>query len=193
MSWSVARSYAEKWVESIENKVLKECARQCTSKNPKDRGTMSDVLSMLKASEPAAMYADAYELYTKEDYAGAVGILEDMVSGGNQDALFLLARCNSQGQGVQKNEVRAADLYGMAADKGHAEAQFRLAEFRQMGEVWTRIVNAPPSSTNSRRITATLRRSFSSESSTRMARAWNKTINEPHARKLYMSLVPCAI
>lgn len=38
----------EEWVGTIENDVLRRCAEKCTNEDPKNGGTISDILSILK-------------------------------------------------------------------------------------------------------------------------------------------------
>lgn len=55
-----------------------------------------------------------------------VAALQEAADGGDVEALVELAGCYANGTGVERDDARAAALYGRAADAGSAEAAYKL-------------------------------------------------------------------
>lgn len=58
----------------------------------------------------------------EEDSAQAVALLEECVTGGDAEAMVMLARCCALGRGVEHNPHRAEALISRAATLGNEEA-----------------------------------------------------------------------
>lgn len=62
------------------------------------------------------------------DYATAVRHWRHLADGGDSVAQFNLGFSFAQGQGVPQDKVQAARWYRLAAEQGHADAQYRLGQ-----------------------------------------------------------------
>jgi len=72
--------------------------------------------------------AEIETLIRMRDYASAVKRLQPLAAKGDPEAQYRLAGLYRIGKGVEKNLGRARSLYLEAADAGHADAQFALAQ-----------------------------------------------------------------
>jgi len=61
------------------------------------------------------------------DYDQAVNHLQPLAQQGRREALYRLASLHRSGKGVERNLVKATELYQRAAAAGHADAQYSLA------------------------------------------------------------------
>ena len=76
---------------------------------------------------------DAWAAYDRGDYVAARRIFEQRVAGGDADAAYGLAIMNANGMGGAADPGAAAELYGMAASAGNAEAASALGYHYDFG------------------------------------------------------------
>lgn len=69
----------------------------------------------------------------RQDYKGAVKLLQPLVEEGNADAQTVLAMLYENGLGVEQDLAKAVELYGKAAEQGQAGAQLNLADMLVIG------------------------------------------------------------
>ncbi|MEX2201495.1 MAG: tetratricopeptide repeat protein [Dongiaceae bacterium] len=94
-----------------------------------------------QALEPGASEAqaygettdDAWAAYDRGDYVAARRIFEQRVADGDADAAYGLAIMNANGMGGVADPGAAAELYGMAASAGNAEAASALGYHYDFG------------------------------------------------------------
>ncbi len=60
--------------------------------------------------------------------------LETQAESGDPEAMFRLAQALQRGRGVKEDDVRAAELYLLAAERGHAAAMTNLGVMHSRGE-----------------------------------------------------------
>jgi uncharacterized protein len=76
---------------------------------------------------------DAATATARKDYASALRLLEPLAQGGNVRAQTQLATLHYHGLGVAEDDRLAAQWYERAARRGHAPAQFELANMYAYG------------------------------------------------------------
>jgi TPR repeat protein len=72
-------------------------------------------------NEKSAMLA-----YENGDYAQAFRLFEPLAANGNANAQFMIGLMHAQGQGTEQNFYKAAIMYRLAGNHGHAGAQVNL-------------------------------------------------------------------
>jgi len=77
----------------------------------------------------------------EKDTAQAIRLLKVAASAQVPLAMFLLGECLELGAGIDTNASEAAAWYGRAADKGHAESQYRYAKCLEHGKGVTQDLN----------------------------------------------------
>lgn len=76
---------------------------------------------------------DAATATARKDYAAALRLLEPLAQGGNPRAQTQLATLYHHGLGVAEDDRLATQWYERAARRGHAPAQFHLANLYAYG------------------------------------------------------------
>src|SRR5438309_797491 len=66
-------------------------------------------------------------LYRTKDFPRAAKVCAADAEKGNPQAQFLMGRMHEEGDGVAQDDAIAVKWYRLAADKGHATSQRRLA------------------------------------------------------------------
>ena len=72
--------------------------------------------------------------YLLKDYPTAVANYEEAVAAGDKDAQYHLAVMYAEGQGVEKDLKRAAELLQLSADQGQDDARLMLGLFNVYGD-----------------------------------------------------------
>lgn len=130
----------KEWVSSIDNAILRKCANKCTSEDLKNRGTISDILSILKSKtvytknrSPSSFFNDGLKIYKDENYSEAVKLFQKAAEQNVANALYYVSDCYHYGNGVGQNDANATKFYRKAAHLGHANTQYNLGIFLQEG------------------------------------------------------------
>ena len=76
---------------------------------------------------------DALISIQEGDYDTALTVLEDLSSKNDAEAQYNLGIMYHTGLGIDKNDIKALNLFEKAAIQGHAKAQFNLASFYANG------------------------------------------------------------
>ncbi|MSR16077.1 MAG: hypothetical protein EXR86_16320 [Gammaproteobacteria bacterium] len=96
------------------------------------------IFSVALASVSVAVVADDFErlreAVARAEYAESLPALAAAADQNDPRALTLLGSLYQQGQGVERDPVKAAELYTRAAELGDAEAQFNLGNIYLLGE-----------------------------------------------------------
>lgn len=74
------------------------------------------------------------QAFKRGKYAEALKQLEPEVQKGDAEAMYVLGKMYAAGQGVGKDEKKAAGLFAKAADLGNAQAQQALGSALMLGE-----------------------------------------------------------
>ena len=75
----------------------------------------------------AERFEDGLAAYKSEDYQAALGIFRPLAEGGDAGAQAYLGAMYRLGQGVAQDNAESGRWLLMAAEQGHAEAQYSLA------------------------------------------------------------------
>ena len=85
------------------------------------------VLALAATPVFACDFHKGVEAYNKGDYTAALKILRPLAEGKNSEAQYYLGRMYQKGQGVDKDLGQAERWYRLAAEGGHAKAQYKIA------------------------------------------------------------------
>jgi len=88
----------------------------------------------MEAKNAKQLFFDGNALYQDEEYEEAIPLLEASAKGGYEMAQFRLGFCYYYGQGVSKNEAKAAEWYRKAAEQEYDEAQYELGNCYYLGK-----------------------------------------------------------
>ncbi len=85
------------------------------------------VLVFVAAPALACDLHKGIDAYNKGNYAAALKIIRPLAEGKNSEAQYYLGRMYQKGQGVDKDLEQAEKWYRLAAEGGHAKAQYKIA------------------------------------------------------------------
>ena len=96
-------------------------------------------LALLAAAPAARAEADpeftaAKRAYDASEFAEAAKLVRPLAEKGNPRAQFLMGQMRFFGLGMERDDARAAQWYGMAARAGSTEAQYRLGYLHATGQ-----------------------------------------------------------
>jgi len=81
------------------------------------------VTALFAAPGAIAGTAAGVDAFNNNEFATAISELAPAADAGDTEAMYYLAQIYAGGFGVEKNPVKALELYGRAAKKGHVQAQ----------------------------------------------------------------------
>ena len=81
----------------------------------------------------AGDFKKGWSAYSSSDYATALAEWQDLAEAGDRNACYGMGLLYGNGFGVDMNDELALKFYGLAAAKGHAEAQNNLGVMHQNG------------------------------------------------------------
>ncbi|WNC73492.1 tetratricopeptide repeat protein [Thalassotalea psychrophila] len=97
------------------------------------------LIFLMAAANPAySGYDEALDMINKGDFIEAIEELKPLVELGYPPALYQQATLYENGQGVQRDQSKAFELYQRAAGRGIAEAQFAIAQMYLEGRGCTK-------------------------------------------------------
>lgn len=79
-----------------------------------------------EVKDPNLLYALAMQHFSKHEFEDAVSILHKAEENGSVEAMNMLGVCYENGYGTPAKRDLAIKYYTLAAEKGHADAQFNL-------------------------------------------------------------------
>ncbi len=85
------------------------------------------VLALVATPALACGLHKGVEAYNKGNYTAALKILRPLAEGKNSEAQYYLGLMYQKGQGVNKDLGQAEKWYRLAAEGGHAKAQYKIA------------------------------------------------------------------
>ncbi|NNE39600.1 MAG: sel1 repeat family protein [Marinicaulis sp.] len=95
--------------------------------------TYAALVSLAHASDVQPSLQEAIEKLLASEFAAAHKIAAPIAAAGEPDAQHLIGYIYERGLGVQRDVMRAIDLYARAAAGGHADSQFALGELAFTG------------------------------------------------------------
>ena len=78
--------------------------------------------------------SDGIAYYQAGEYTKAFGVVKRFAERGDTDAQFLLSHMYQTGKGIDPDEVIAGKWLLKAADEGHREAQYAIAQYYYQGK-----------------------------------------------------------
>jgi eukaryotic-like serine/threonine-protein kinase len=84
-------------------------------------------------STPKATKGDLAAAFSRKAYAEAFELAGPLAAGGDRDAQFSVAWLYDQGEGVSRDNEKAAAWYEKAAEQGHVLAQYNLGALYEQG------------------------------------------------------------
>ena len=91
------------------------------------------ILLTLSSSVFADDFSSAFEAYKAKDYQKSIAILQPLADSGNVNALSLLGRIYSRGEGVPKDIAKGLKILNEAKDKGSNGAFWELGQIYEFG------------------------------------------------------------
>lgn len=79
-------------------------------------------------TDPTAQFEQIEAMITAQDFKGAYNSLNQLANQGNAQAIYNLAYLTQTGQGTNKDEKKAIQLYQQSADKGYPVAHYVLGK-----------------------------------------------------------------
>jgi TPR repeat protein len=88
------------------------------------RTVLALFLLLLVTAAAAGDFKKGWKAYSSTDYAAALAEWQDLADSGDANACYGMGLLYGNGFGVDLNDDMALKYYLVAAEKGHAEAQY---------------------------------------------------------------------